>query len=137
MSVECVPGRKSPRTASLFDVRGVVLLFASTLVLASVLLQPAASRGQTTAITPSGLGTTVTQNGTIFNIEGGTPVTGRSRTNLFHSFGQFSVGTIDTANFNNTTGLTIANVLGRVTGDRKSTRLNSSHIQKSRMPSSA
>ena len=29
------------------------------------------------------------------------------------------------------------NVIGRFTLDRKSTRLNSSHIQKSRMPSSA
>ena len=34
-------------------------------------------------------------------------------------------------------GLTIATIIMNVTLDRKSTRLNSSHIEESRMPSSA
>jgi large exoprotein involved in heme utilization and adhesion len=44
------------------------------------------------------LGTTVTQAGTVYNITGGT----RAGTNLFHSFGNFTVGAPDTANFLNT-----------------------------------
>ena len=35
------------------------------------------------------------------------------------------------------TGVELAGQIGEIAGDRKSTRLNSSHIQKSRMPSSA
>jgi filamentous hemagglutinin family protein len=72
-----------------------------------------------TSITPTpgtgSLGTSVTQVGSIYNITGGTrPSNG---TNLFHSFGEFSVGTLDTARFLNTTPeLTTSNILGRVTG---------------------
>jgi filamentous hemagglutinin family protein len=62
------------------------------------------------------LGTTVTQAGALHNITGGT----RAGTNLFHSFGNFSVGAADTANFLNTpVGGTLpltSNILGRVTG---------------------
>jgi filamentous hemagglutinin family protein len=80
-------------------------------IAAGVFLQPGASRAQTN-ITPSGaLGTTVTQSGTTFNSTGGTP----SNTNLFHSFGQFSVGAGDIANFNNIEARPITNILGRVT----------------------
>jgi filamentous hemagglutinin family protein len=62
------------------------------------------------------LGTAVTQAGKVYNITGGT----RAGTNLFHSFGNFSVGAGDTANFLNTPAngslpLT-SNILGRVTG---------------------
>ena len=66
------------------------------------------------------LGTTVNQAGSVYNITGGT----RAGTNLFHSFGSFSVGAADTANFLNTPingflPLT-SNILGRVTGGNPS-----------------
>jgi filamentous hemagglutinin family protein len=74
----------------------------------------------TTAITPSGLNTQVSAptplpSGQItHDITGGTrPGSG---TNLFHSFGDFSVGPNNTANFLNETGLPTSNILGRVTG---------------------
>ena len=76
-----------------------------------------------TAITPTigggNLGTTVTQTGNVYNITGGTrPENG---TNLFHSFGEFSIGALDTARFQNTTPtLTTSNILGRVTGGNPS-----------------
>src|SRR5688572_19753808 len=58
----------------------------------------------TTAITPDGtLGSTATRSGNVVNISGGT-IRG---TNQFHSFGQFSVGTGDTASFNGPANATI------------------------------
>lgn len=66
----------------------------------------------TTNITSSGLGTTVTPNGNERTITGGT----RSGANLFHSFGEFSVGSGDIANFFNDSGLATNNILSRVTG---------------------
>src|SRR2546429_600672 len=51
----------------------------------------------TTNITSSGLGTTVSQAGTTWNITGGTPKGG----NLFHSFGSLNIGAGNTANFCN------------------------------------
>ena len=87
------------------------------LVLAGIMLSAALGQAQvTTSITSSGLGTTVGQSGTTYNITGGT----RSGSNLFHSFGAFSVGAGDTANFNNTTSLATTNILGRVTGGQTS-----------------
>ena len=69
----------------------------------------------TTAITSDGsLGTTITPNGFVHDITGGTrPGNGP---NLFHSFGQFSIGTEDIANFLNDSGLPTENILSRVTG---------------------
>src|SRR5256885_9419315 len=69
-----------------------------------------------TNITPSGLNTTVTQAANLYNITGGTrPGNGP---NLFHSFGNFSVGSGDIGNFLNTNvnGPLTSNILGRVTG---------------------
>ena len=64
-----------------------------------------------TSITSDGtLGTTVTQTGNIFDIDGGT-IRGA---NQFHSFGDFSVGTGDVASFNGPAG--IENIVSRVTG---------------------
>ena len=87
-----------------------VAALASAATLAGVLLHAGAAAAQTN-ITSSGLGTTVTPNGTIFNITGGTPSNG----NLFHSFGKFSVGGGHVANFNNIEARPITNILGRVT----------------------
>lgn len=56
------------------------------------------------------LATQVTQNGNLFDIDGGTT----AGSNLFHSFGRFSVGTGDTASFNGPAGL--ENIIARVTG---------------------
>ena len=60
------------------------------------------------------LGTTVTQAGNVYDITGGT--TPGNGPNLFHSFGDFSVGGGDIGNFLNNTGLQTSNILGRVTG---------------------
>jgi filamentous hemagglutinin family protein len=66
----------------------------------------------TTAVTSSGLNTTVTVNGNVRDVTGGT----RSGANLFHSFGLFSIAGTDTARFLNTTpGLATSNIIGRVT----------------------
>jgi filamentous hemagglutinin family protein len=54
--------------------------------------------------------TSVTREGDTFNITGGT----QAGSNLFHSFGEFSVNTGGTASFNN--ALNIQNIISRVTG---------------------
>ena len=97
----------------------VVLLLLSLVPFSSLNLR-SADAAVTTSITQTtgtgNLGTTITQAGYQYNITGGT----RAGTNLFHSFGNFSVGSGDIANFQNTLvngsyPLT-SNILGRVTG---------------------
>ena len=91
-------------------------------VLAAVLLYAAggvfsnAHAQFNTNITADGtLGTRVTPaTGNVFNIDGGTIRGG----NQFHSFGQFSVGTGNTANFS--VANTIQNIISRVTGGARS-----------------
>src|SRR5438552_980469 len=97
--------------------------FVATLSLV-VLTSPGISQAQTTHITPSGLNTTIgapttLPNGTInHDITGGTrPGNGP---NLFHSFGEFSVGANNIANFLNETALPTSNILSRVTGGNPS-----------------
>lgn len=68
---------------------------------------------------PGGLGTTVTKSGNVYGITGGK----QAGTNLFHSFGQFSIATGDTAQFqtsNLVPNTSMANILGRVTGGNPS-----------------
>ncbi len=91
-----------------------LLLFLLPIV-ALTLLSPSVGDAQvTTNITSSGLNTQVNQVGNSSNITGGTrPGNGP---NLFHSFGNFSLGGGDLANFLNNTGLPTSNILGRVTG---------------------
>jgi filamentous hemagglutinin family protein len=87
------------------------------LVMLALLLGAGPARAQVpTAITSSGLGTTVTPvPGGTYEITGGTRPGGGQ--NLFHSFGRFSVGPLDTAQFKNTTpALVTRNILSRVTG---------------------
>jgi filamentous hemagglutinin family protein len=70
-----------------------------------------------TSITSDGtlpVPTSVSKSSNLYNINGGT-IRG---SNLFHSFGLFSVGTGDIASFNGPGG--IANILSRVTGGRQS-----------------
>jgi filamentous hemagglutinin family protein len=77
-----------------------------------------------TSISPTtgtgNLGTTVSQAGSLYNITGGF----RAGTNVFHSFGNFTIGAADTANFLNTPlngSLPVtSNILGRVTGGNPS-----------------
>jgi len=77
-------------------------------------LTETSSAQDTLPITSSGLNTTITQNGNIYDITGGTrPGNGP---NLFHSFGEFGVPTNNIANFLNESGLPTSNILGRVTG---------------------
>ena len=70
-------------------------------------------------VTASGLGTVVNQpTAGVFNITGGTrPNNGP---NLFHSFGNFSLNTPESANFLNDSGLATRNILSRVTGGNPS-----------------
>ena len=77
------------------------------------------SRAQATSpITSSGLNTTVTKNGSAYDITGGTRPSGGA--NLFHSFGEFSVPANQIANFVNEAARPTANILGRVTGGNPS-----------------
>jgi filamentous hemagglutinin family protein len=106
-----------------------VTLFVAILSLV-MLMSPAISQPQTTNITESGLNTRVTTSGTTTFIDGGTRPGSASRPNLFHSFGDFSIGTGDTALFRaidvvggvNTaySGSSIQNIIGRVTGNNPS-----------------
>jgi filamentous hemagglutinin family protein len=75
-------------------------------------LYPAIAEAQAaTSITTDGtLGTTVNQAVNVFDINGGT----LRGANQFHSFGNFTVGTGDVANFNGPAGT--ENIISRVTG---------------------
>jgi filamentous hemagglutinin family protein len=78
------------------------------------------SQGQTTSITSSGLNTQVSHGAgqPNYDITGGTrPGNG---TNLFHSFGDFSIGANHVAQFLNDSGLATTNILSRVTGGNPS-----------------
>jgi filamentous hemagglutinin family protein len=103
------------------DSIGQAFLWAFLPTLALVLIVPPFGDAQvTTSITSTtgagNLGTTVTQAGNLYHITGGTRPGGVTGTNLFHSFGDFSVGAGDTGNFLNDTGLPTSNILGRITG---------------------
>lgn len=93
----------------------LVALCGFPLIVFLILLPPSIANTQvTTNITSSGLNTQVNQVGNSHNITGGArPGNGP---NLFHSFGDFSVGGGDVANFVNDSGLPTSNILGRVTG---------------------
>ena len=84
-------------------------------IVVSIAMLPSDGAAQvTTTITSSGLNTQVNQVGNASIITGGTRPGGSP--NLFHSFGDFSIGGGDLANFLNDTGLPTSNILGRVTG---------------------
>src|SRR3990172_9598989 len=91
----------------------------SVLALMGVILQPALGRAQVTPSPVNHLGTAVgtaplALGGTQYNITGGRrPGDGP---NLFQSYGTFSIGSRDIANFSNTMGLGIVMIIGRVTG---------------------
>jgi filamentous hemagglutinin family protein len=92
------------------------------LLLITVFQLFASARGNAEAastITPTtgtgNLGTTVTQTGNVYGIKGGQTV----GNNLYHSFGQFSVGTGATAQYQTTNlvpNASMQNILSRVTG---------------------
>ena len=97
----------------------LITSFFIPILIGGILLHPAiitvSHAAFTTTITSDGtMGSTVTQSGKVYNIDGGTI----RRTNQFQSFGLFSVGTGDTASFNGPSG--IANILSRVTGGQQS-----------------
>ena len=70
-------------------------------------------------VTSSGLNTVVSQSSPgIFNVTGGTRPSGG--TNLFHSFGNFSLNTPERASFLNNSGVATTNILSRVTGGNPS-----------------
>jgi len=103
------------------QTRGPVCVTTLSFVM---LMSPGMGQAQTTNITSSGLNTKVSApttlpNGTInHDITGGTrPGNGA---NLFHSFGEFSVGTNHIANFLNDTALPTSNIFGRINGGQVS-----------------
>lgn len=101
------------------NVARTVRLLRAMIGLVPLLWVPV-SQGQTTSITSSGLNTQVSHVGgqPSYDITGGTrPGNG---TNLFHSFGDFSVGTHDVARFMNDAHLPTTNILSRVTGGNPS-----------------
>ena len=59
-----------------------------------------------------GVGTSILQNGNVFNIQGG--VTSRNGANLFHSFQKFSLDASQTANFRSDPGT--QNIVSRDVG---------------------
>ncbi len=95
--------------------RGMLLTLVAGIIVLVVLTADITPAQVTTAVTSSGLNTTVTPNGTVQEITGGTrPGNGP---NLFHSFGQFSIKAADTALFKALPGEpATTNILGRVTG---------------------
>ena len=97
------------------SLRVIALIFATVIPFFSVIPSSTQAAVTTSITQTSGAGdlnTTITQNGNVYTITDGT----RAGTNLFHSFGNFSVGAGDIANFLNNTGLLTSNILGRVTG---------------------
>lgn len=100
------------------------VLCAFLLIVAVIPISPLVCHAQvTTNITTSDLNTQVNQAGNSYNITGGTRPGGGP--NLFHSFGNFTVGGGDIANFLNTpvngSLPATSNILGRVTGGTLST----------------
>jgi filamentous hemagglutinin family protein len=92
----------------------LAFLWALLLTLVLCLISPSGGDAQlTTNISSSGLNTQISQVGNSYNITGGTRPGGGP--NLFHSFGDFTVGAGNIANFLNNTGLPTSNILGRVT----------------------
>ena len=108
----------------------VLFLIAPSVGAAAVPLPPPTAISPTGGTgSPTSLGTTITSGTSTIPtnlcggncvITGGTRPGGASGTNLFHSFGQFNVGTGDIANFFNETGLPTSNILSRVTGGNQS-----------------
>jgi len=90
------------------------VLYAILLAVLIPMSPPVGDAQVTTTITSSGLNTQINQVGNSSTITGGTRPGGGP--NLFHSFGTFTVGSGDLANFLNDTGLPTSNILGRVTG---------------------
>jgi len=89
--------------------------FTAALLTVACLMHSSVALGQPT-ITSSGLGTTVsTTDNLSYTVNGGT----QAGTNLFHSFGEFSVPTSGSAIFNGPASTT--NVFSRVTGGQPST----------------
>ena len=115
-----------------FPKNHVTTLYLLTHVSVYLIVSLSLGHAQTTSITSSGLNTQVTSNvgQEVINgqtmvrhdITGGTRSSGGAGTNLFHSFGDFSVGIDNIANFLNSDGLPTNNILSRVTGG------NPSHI---------
>ena len=89
-------------------------LLVSVLVISVV--SPSHAQVNTSITSDGTLGTEVTQSGNTYDIFGGTR-SGTNGGNLFHSFGEFSVGEGDLANFrNDAPALATDNIIGRVTG---------------------
>lgn len=99
--------------------KNVISFFFSPFLITGLLLYSAVPHishaAVPTSITSDGtLGTQVTQNWKVYNVDGGT-IKGN---NLFHSFGLFNVGTGDSASFNGPS--VIENIVGRITGGQQS-----------------
>jgi filamentous hemagglutinin family protein len=109
---------ESPARSCHPDSSGQAFLWVLLPTLVLFLIAPSVGDAQVpvvTNITSSGLGTDVQPpSGGVYNITGGTRP-GVNGLNLFHSFGDFTVGAGDIANFLNNTGQETSNIIGRVT----------------------
>lgn len=104
-------------TSRLGRTRATVFLATLSLV---ALTSPSMGEAQTTSITSSGLGTTVKPP-----VAGTTSIVGGTAagTNLFHSFGNFSIGAGELARFETNNGIansSTSNIISRVTGTNPS-----------------
>jgi len=98
---------------------GILVSILGSLLLAGLDSSVSLAQVATAITADSTLKTVVTPNGAIYEITGGTRPSGGP--NLFHSFGEFSIATGDTALYRNTTPeLLTANLLSRVTGGNPS-----------------
>ena len=111
---------QSTRRVRHFDSMRQAFLWALIPTIVLFLIAPSVGDAQevvTTNITSTtgagDLGTTVTQSGNLYDITDGTRPGGGP--NLFHSFGDFSIGQGDIANFLNNTNMQTSNIIGRVT----------------------
>ncbi|MBK9306575.1 MAG: filamentous hemagglutinin N-terminal domain-containing protein [Nitrospira sp.] len=116
------------RSAKQQAVTTTCLLFSLVLCVGFCLtafgIPPGFAQEPASPMTSSGLNTRISDPTSVagetqYTITGGT----RTGTNLFHSFGDFTIPNDTIANFLNDSGLTTSNVLGRVTGGNPSTIL--------------
>ncbi|NEO88221.1 MAG: DUF4347 domain-containing protein, partial [Spirulina sp. SIO3F2] len=90
------------------------LVWTTSLLLISPMFLASSGWAQSITAAPDGTGTTITINGNIYHIEGGT----QAGTNLFHSFQNFGLNTGEIADFFSQPN--IINIFGRITGGNAS-----------------
>ena len=112
----CYEWERQMRQAFLWALLPTLILFLSAPAVGDAQVPQTVTTSITSTTGAGDLGTSITQAGNLYNITDGTrPGLHNDGPNLFHSFGSFTVGSGDTANFLNNTGFTTTNILSRVT----------------------